>query len=701
MASLLLGLALTSAPTAQGQTPMRLPMGASEATVTADRIEEIGRDDLVIATGNVEIVRGATRLVADRVELNRATGSTVAMGRVFLFDGTNEVSGRRIEYNLKTGTGIIYEGDTRSEPYYRLSGARLDRVGEGVYQVQAGKFTTCDDDPPDWSFRFGSGKAVLDDILHGTGASFWVRDLPLIPFFPFFAAPLTRERQSGFLLPRWGSSGFKGIYGEIPYYWAISDSQDVTIAPNFYTKQGVGGSANYRYVLSEEQRGSFRGWYVNQFVSNDENRALGSLSHFWRIAPGLTFKADVNGVTDDTVLKDYGDQLAQRGSQSLQSNIFLTKTWPTWNFVADAFFYQDLTTTSPIELQRLPELTMTGVPQPVAGLGSTGLLYQVDSQFTNFARIQGDNGLRYNLHGRLLRPIPLDGLVTVTPYVGGQITTYNKTVVGLHTFSDGMTMERTVDEFRVRQLLEAGVDVQTIASRVYSAGGWAGFDAFLHTIEPRVGYSFIGGVNQDKLPQWTDLDDIPDARAITYSLINRIRAKTVAPEGTEPVRWEMVRLAVNSAYDLREQRPGPIGGTLIVRPSLRLGFRGDIEYDPRQGNIDIATTNLAVSFPRLIAGMGTTYSSASNVNFVQGNVTAQITRNFYGRWSTNLDVKAGTFVENRIGLDIRFQCWAATVEYVIRSTGGNDLRFAVNLLGMGGPLGTSMGVGSITSNRQQ
>jgi lipopolysaccharide assembly outer membrane protein LptD (OstA) len=479
----------------------------------------------------------------------------------------------------------------------------------------------------------------------------------------------------------------------------ISDSQDATVAFDFFSKRGLGGTAEYRYVLSESQRGAARGFYVNEFLAEGEQRALGSWRHFWDISPGLSVKADVSGVTDDTLLRNYGDRLHQRSAQRIESNVFLTKTWPTWNFVADAFFYQDLTTDRPVELQRLPELSLVGPPQPLPG--PTGALYAFDSSFDNFVRVEGSSGLRLDLHPRISRPFTPGGLVTVTPFVGGRLTAYDKTVVGTRVARGGVVVEVTKDEPRVRQLLEAGTDVELTASRVYALNGWGGFDALLHTIEPRVGYLWIGGENQNELPQWTAIDRIPNASLVTYSLINRVRVKTVAPPGTEPTRIEMVRLSVGNAYDLLRQRLELVTGELIYRPVTQVAFRGAIAYDTNTAGIDGATTDLFVAFPRVTASIGTRYSDPGSINFLQGRLAAEVTRNVVARVSTDWDIRAGAFVENRFGLDFRFQCWAFTIEYVTRSRSDNEVRFAINLLGVGGPITTSMGVGALDSSNQR
>jgi len=149
-----------------------VPIAGGDVTVVADRLEEVGPDKLLVATGNVEITHGAARLMADRVEMNRDTGDAVAQGRVVFYDGENQLTGRRIDYNLKTGTGVVYTAEARTAPYYRISGERMNRVGENLYEVYKGSFTTCEDDSPTWSFRFGSATADLEDFIYGTSASF-------------------------------------------------------------------------------------------------------------------------------------------------------------------------------------------------------------------------------------------------------------------------------------------------------------------------------------------------------------------------------------------------------------------------------------------------------------------------------------------------------------------------------------------------
>ena len=179
---------------ARGQTTLTVPSAEGQVTIVADRIEQFGTDNLVVATGNVEITRGNARLFADRAELNRETGDVAAVGRVIFYDGDDQLSGDRIDYNYRTGTGVVTHGRSRAAPYYRLSGERMERLGEGLYGIRQGVFTTCADDPPTWSFHAADSTADLNDSVYGTHASFWVKDFPLIPWLPGFYTAIRRER---------------------------------------------------------------------------------------------------------------------------------------------------------------------------------------------------------------------------------------------------------------------------------------------------------------------------------------------------------------------------------------------------------------------------------------------------------------------------------------------------------------------------
>jgi LPS-assembly protein len=700
MARLLVFLVLAAtvvvAAVAHAQTPVDLGASGGDVDILADHMEQPA-PDLMIATGNVEITKGNTRLSADRVELNRATGDAVATGRVVFFDGQDRMTGPRIDYNIKTGTGVIHDAKAFSAPYYRLSGERLERLDESVYKIYRGVFTTCEDEPPVWSVSIGSGRADFDDYLFGQNAVFRVLDVPILPV-PVFAAALRRERQTGFLPPTFGDSSVRGYFAKIPFFWAISDSQDLTVALDSYSQRGVGLNAEYRYILSRNAQGVATGFFIQETEVTDDLRGYAHVRHNWTVDPTLSLKVDLNRVSDDDLFREYGDRLYERSLQHADSNVFVSKRWPQWNFVANAFWYQDLTTPRPIELQRLPDVRLTSVSQPIPGL--RGAVWDFESSAIRFVRDVGSEGDRLDLHPRARMPFRPFGLFTVTPFVGARTTTYDQKVVGTETrYSENRVLELTQDTLRTRVLGETGADLEARASRIYDVDAW-GIARMAHQIEPRVNYTFVDGVNKDRLPQWDSVDAITRTNAFTYSVTNRLIAKTPAGPGETPVKWELVRFVLGQTFnaDVSDAgRPfGNVTGDLIVDPTKYVRLRADAAYSVyKHDAIRSVNSDIGLVFPDVTASIGTRFNADSNIEFYRAEATGRVSRYLSLRGSSDFDADKGVSVENRVGADIHFQCWALALTYVYRpnaslapsgtqTTGSdNEFRFSLDLLGLG------------------
>jgi LPS-assembly protein len=749
-ALLVLLIVVAGAGTAPAQPrSVTVTQDGEEVSIVANRLQRLGGDSrVIIAEGEVELTRGTSRLLADRIEFNQDTGEAVAQGRVIFYDGEERLSGERIDYNVRSGTGVVHEGSAFSAPYYRIGGERMERLGEGVYRVRRGVFTTCEDDDPAWSIRLGDATADVNDLVTGRDASFWVRNIPLIPWFPYFAAAIRRERETGFLFPDIGFSSARGFIMSLPFFWAIDDSQDLTVAPQIYTERGMGGEVIYRYVLSENARGTVRGFYLNEFLRPDdlavnapvpvpESRWWVFQRHEWAINPRFSFKTDIQVTSDDQVYRDYGGTLVDRARQFAPSFVSLSRRWDAWNVVGFGYYYQDLVTEAPIELQRLPQISLRGILQPVAGLPR--LLYEVDTSVVNFVRIAGSSGVRFDVHPVVRLPIPIVGSFTVTPYLGGRLTYYDTQVVGFGT-RDGILIEQTVDAGVVRRLFETGIEATARASRVFQTGGWGGIAALQHVIEPRLGFALVRGSNIDQLPQWDPvIDRIGVTNGLTYSITNRINAKTVAGPGLEAVRWELLRFVVSQTVSFgpgflvagaspgQEQRFQELITDLLVQPNLNLAFRATAAWDVYRGGLTAINTDLGFGWRGIVVGIGNRYNDIPSTrplapelvpgltptlngglspilvpapptgptNYFTGALAARILPNLGVRASTAFDIRAGQPVEVRLGMDLIYQCWAILLEYVHRpQTDDNEIRATVNLLGLG-QFGTGFGLGTL------
>jgi LPS-assembly protein len=712
-AAALWGLLIPSVAPAQ-QTPLSLRDPSGETNIVADRMQQIGGDsDLLLATGNVEVLRGGSRLLADRVELNRATGEAVAQGKVVFFDGQDRLVGERIDFNLRTGTGVVYKGSTFVPPYYRLSADRMDRLGESVYSIRQGIFTTCEGDDPAWSFRLGSAEADLDNVITGADTSFLIKGVPVLPLVPFFAASIRRERQTGFLFPEFGSNSRYGYLARIPYYWAISDSQDMTVAMDTYTKRGIGADVEYRYSLGRETYGQLFAFGINESFADTrttqglpQNRGFFKLQHIWQATPSLSFKIDSNVTSDDNIFKTYAFTTADRVKQRAETNVFVTQRWDAFTLVGRVLWYQDLTQVRGVELQRAPEIKLTSLRQPLPGV--PGLLYESQASVVNFIRDVGSSGVRADFHPRLYMPFSVAGLFTATPYGGGRLTLYNQEAIGQrvsigpHSDNEQVQIELTRNTTRLRQQVEAGVLLETQAKRVYNLEPGGGIAALQHVIEPRANFIEIRGINQKANPQWepgggpttridpgyearTGIDAVNKANEVTYQLTNTLNAKTTAGPNELPVRWELARLTVSQTFNfLPVSQPfKDLVAEAMYQPNEHLRFRADARYNVydlgfRDGNADISAIYRDFSVQ-----VGPRFNEQQGFRFLDATASARISRFVDAKASTAWDITSGRATEARGGLDIHFDCWAIRTEYIYRYGQDNEFRMSVNLLGVG------------------
>jgi LPS-assembly protein len=711
----------------QAQERQRLSLEAgTPVTVYADRLENLEREKLLIAEGNVQIEQGDVRLEADRVEINTETSEAVATGRVVLFDGRDRLTGERIEYNLRTATGVVFKAEAAAEPHFFFGGTRMERFGDKSYRIAGGVFTTCEDENPAWSVRLGSATAHLDDYMWGTNASFWVWKVPLVPFIPFFATSLRKDRHTGLLTPTFGSSNDKGFFVRQPIYFVLSDSQDLTVAPAYFQKRGLGIGATYRYVRTEGSRGELDGFYLHDEEPPsgvDPDRWVASLRHEEIITPRMVFKADVARVSDDQFLSEFANTLDERSAQRLESNVSLTQRWEKWNFFGRLFFYQDLTTDEPVELQRLPELRLSAFQQPLPWL--PGLLFELDSSYNNFVREIGSEGQRLDIAPRLSYPLSPGGLFTITPRVGFRETLYDTRVVGTK-IDHGFVVEDTEKEFTVRSLFEAGVDFDARAQRVFDLDGAFGIQKLQHLIEPRVSYNFLDGDDSRDLPQYDGIDTITPGHTVTYSLTNRLKARAVGNDDQPGRVWEVIRFTLSQTYTIdpdaivtttivpvptptptttaaarrrrlaQETEPttttittsttpkrlSDIVADLIFEPVWGFRFRGTAAFDPYEARVTAATTDLSYEAARWRASFGTRHGDNGQLVYIQGAIEARIGSRWTVRFSSDYNIDTGTVIENRLEVDFREQCWGITAAFIDR-VDEDEFRISINLLELG------------------
>ena len=91
-----------------------------------------------------------------------------------------------------------------------------------------------------------------------------VKGVPLL-YMPFLYYPIRDdERQTGFLMPTYGTSTLRGQAISNAFFWAIDRSQDATFFHDWFTRTGQGYGSEYRYVSGPQSDGIVRIYRFDQ-----------------------------------------------------------------------------------------------------------------------------------------------------------------------------------------------------------------------------------------------------------------------------------------------------------------------------------------------------------------------------------------------------------------------------------------------------
>ena len=196
--------------------------------IHADSLTYEKADDTYRALGNVHLEWDGAHLVADRAFLNQGENVAEAEGKAVLTSDGDILRGDKMTLNLETENGMVTNGDLfKKQGNFHVRGKTMEKVGPESYHVEKGSFTVCDATIPSWKFSASNIDVKLGEYATGTNVLFYIRDVPVL-YLPYMIFPVKRERQSGFLTPRVGTSNLSGFYLTIPYYWAISPRGSMT-----------------------------------------------------------------------------------------------------------------------------------------------------------------------------------------------------------------------------------------------------------------------------------------------------------------------------------------------------------------------------------------------------------------------------------------------------------------------------------------
>jgi LPS-assembly protein len=188
------------------------------------------------AIGNVVILHQDEALYGESATLNTETGELEITGNVRFTGKDITLYGTKLHFNARTGYLEVFNARIIS-PLYNLMGSKLIRPKKGIIIGEDTEYTTCRDCPESWSvfgkdiyITEGRYVTVKHAIVKINGVS--------MMYLPFLMLPIKSVRETGLLFPslslRPGEVTFKQ-----PWFWAISNSSDLTATPGMKQRRGI------------------------------------------------------------------------------------------------------------------------------------------------------------------------------------------------------------------------------------------------------------------------------------------------------------------------------------------------------------------------------------------------------------------------------------------------------------------------------
>ena len=365
-----------------------------QVQVTADSAE-IREDQFALFEGNVDIVTDSAIIHANTAEVTDNGRALSASGDVSyrspaLTVSSDLLSVDSVEQTLKLEntqyqlTGFVGHGAAGEIAIVTQQGIALRDVS----------FTTCPLDQQDW--RLEASKISIepgDTLGEARHTRFYLGDVPVL-YLPYFAFPVSNQRQTGLLFPIISSSSATGVDYEQPFYWNIAPNYDMTISPRLMTNRGLQLKTEFRY-LTRASGGQMHLEYLNNDtkLASDDSRYFYRYQHHGMLSDNWQLNVDFNGISDNNYVVDFGSDFYNRSDTTINRTIGLDYYSPSLDM---SLYLRDFETLGDFDAiyRALPEAKLQW-----RNSLSDLLTFKVDSELAYFDNAQASrpDALRWHL----------------------------------------------------------------------------------------------------------------------------------------------------------------------------------------------------------------------------------------------------------------------------------------------------------------
>jgi len=568
---------------------------AEDVDITADHLSRDAAG-AISATGNVETKRLNETLQADYMHYDPEKNQVHAEGNVILTSPQTVIKAPSATMNTVTKDGEIIDANVFLPDGERLSGARIMRKGDYVYEVESAHFTPCPADSEAWGISAATATLDQDEgRLSATHARFELGGIPVF-YSPYWSQPL--RRKSGFLIPEYANGERRGSEYSIPYYWAPTPDWDATLTPHWMSARGFMPELEFRHVSAiGKEEIKLEGLSDKRLNRKHRSRIRGKIG--WQLP--YSMHLDINGdyTSDHDYLADLSQDLEDFSKSYTLSNATLGGYTEHGDWTLSGTYQDNLQTPrNAATLQIAPRLESHWALPVLDQFAILGF----DQETTRFSRREGVDGTRMVLYPHIEIP---------TYYFGGAVST-SLTLGSHHT---RYWLGNTQNSNRpVQTSAELGLEGRAELERIFQEG------TLRHSIQPSLRYDSVAAVEKGAPPnfdsgfgqvtinnlmsgnRFAGSDRIEHSHRLSFSLTNRLAHKSMSSDASRmrsgkaeagQIQEQMVRMpartiletTIAASYDLKPPhqntatRLSNIFGSLTLNPLSNLSVSANAQYD--------------------------------------------------------------------------------------------------------------------------
>lgn len=570
-------------PKNQPKSPKLAISEEQPVEITARQCEKTG--DVYILRGDVDVHFGDYHFHGETVTYDASTGEASSDGAATFDGGPRDmhIAASHAQYNVRSRTGKFYDVSgstgarfsgrnvtlTSSNPI-TFTGRVVEQTGPEEYVLHHGSVTSCELPHPKWTFNAEKIILRVGGSARIHQATFRLKGVPVF-YLPYAAPPVEQlGRQTGFLIPNFGTSSSKGTILGDSFYWAINRSMDATFGAEYLSKRGWSLTEGFRSKPSESSYLN-----VNYFQVLDRGVAgkdaqgnpatINQGGEDIKVNGEASFRYGFRGVASLDYLSSFAFRAAftENFSQAVDSEVksvaFLSKAQHGFLFNGFGSRYQNFQSSSNpddvITILHVPGLGLSSVEQRVFG---SPLYWSYDVAAEGLRRSEqgfvtpGVVG-RFDIDPDLTLPVLVKGWM-LRPEVDLRNTVYTQQQTLIQTQNPQVSSHNILN----RRTIGATVEVRPPAL-VKTFDKTIGGRKLKHTIEPRLVYRYTNGVESfGSVVRFDYRDILSNTNEVEYGLTQRLylkraeddcATKDATKEKSAPARSNGKTAAPTSALD--------------------------------------------------------------------------------------------------------------------------------------------------------